>query len=65
MQNDPIVADVRRIREEIVREAGFDMHKLFERQKRVLKEWRSKQDRAGRLAVAETCATYGNSNSGQ
>ena len=69
--NDPIVAEVRRIREEIARECEFDMHKLFELQKRVYDEWKGKKVlapfhpewRAPKAAVvAEDHATYGKSN---
>ena len=41
--NDPIIAEVRRIREQIARECGFDMHKLFEMEKHVYDEWKGKK----------------------
>lgn len=40
--NDPIIAEVRRAREQIARECGLDIHKLFELQKHVYDEWKAK-----------------------
>ena len=41
--SDPIVTEVRQIREQIARECGFDMHKLFELQKRSCDQWNGKK----------------------
>ena len=68
--NDPIVEEVRRIREQIAKECDYDMHKLFELQKRVYDEWKGKKVttpfhpewRAPKAAaVAEGRASYGKS----
>lgn len=34
MWNDPIVEEVRRIRQEIFAECDYDLHKLFERERK-------------------------------
>jgi hypothetical protein len=49
--NDPIVTEVREIREQIARECEFDMHKLFELQKRSCDQWKGKKVTSEELAA--------------
>lgn len=42
MFRDPIVEEVRRAREEIFAECGYDLHRLMERYREVLKTWPGK-----------------------
>lgn len=42
MFKDPIVEEVRRAREEIFAECGYDLHKLLERDRQILKDWPGK-----------------------
>ena len=42
MRKDPIVEEVRRIREEIFAECDYDLNKLMERGREVLKHWKGK-----------------------
>lgn len=39
MCHDPIVAEVRRIREQIAAECGYDLRRLAERHRRIEEEW--------------------------
>jgi len=39
MVRDPIVEEVRRTRERIAAECGYDVHRLMLRQSRALKRW--------------------------
>jgi len=42
MWKDPIVAEVRAIREQIAAECGYDFHKAMERDKEILRHWKGK-----------------------
>ena len=42
MREDPIVAEVRAIRERIFAECDYDLHKLIERGRDILKTWPGK-----------------------
>jgi len=67
MRPDPIVAEVRKVREQIARDADFDMHKLFEMQRRAYEEWPGKKltyeqrqkELGSQAKVAEEKASYG------
>lgn len=73
MKPDPIVAEVRKVREQIARDADFDMHKLFEMQKRAYEEWpgrkltyeQRQKELASQAKVAEGKATYGEDGESQ
>ncbi len=39
MWNDSIVLKVRNVREQIAKDEDYDMHRLFERQKKVFDKW--------------------------
>ena len=66
---DPIVQEVRQIREKLAAECGFDLHRIALRQKRVLEQWKGKKvsydelisERRSVSKVAEGRATYGKS----
>jgi len=42
MWKDPIVEEVRAIRQEIAEECGYDLHRVLERDREVLKQWKGK-----------------------
>lgn len=42
MARDPIVEEVRRVRERIAAECGYDVHRLLLRQSRALKRWKGR-----------------------
>lgn len=39
MRNDSIVLKVRNVREQIAKDEDYDMHRLFERQKKIFDRW--------------------------
>lgn len=43
MNEDPIVSEVRRIREEIARECDYDIAKISARQRRFFPQWKGKK----------------------
>ena len=66
---DPIVEEVCAIRRKIAEECGYDLHRLFERQKKIFAEWGGKKVTApfhpewrapkATAAVAEERSEYG------
>ena len=42
MFKDPIVEEVRRIREELFAECDYDLHKLREKDRELMKRWKGK-----------------------
>ncbi len=42
MCDDPIVAEVRAARERLLAECGYDLHKVIEKSRRILKNWPGK-----------------------
>ena len=42
MWNDPIVAEVRAVRERIAAECDYDLHRMFERQREIVRRWEGK-----------------------
>lgn len=43
MNDDPIVAEVRRIREDLARECDFDIGKLLEKDREFFRQWKGKK----------------------
>ena len=66
MNDDPIVTEVRRIREQLARECDFDIGKLLEKDREFFRNWKGKKVtkpfhpewRAPRAAVAEEKPEY-------
>jgi len=42
MCDDPVVAEVRAARERLLAECGYDLHKVIEKSRRILKTWPGK-----------------------
>lgn len=42
MCDDPVVAEVRAARERLLAECGYDLHKVIERSRGILKNWPGK-----------------------
>lgn len=57
MWKDPIVAEVRAIREQIAAECNYDLHKLFEMQREVERTWQGtivrREDLPSKLPATE------------
>jgi hypothetical protein len=67
---DPIVGEVRKIRETLAAECGFDLHRIALRQKRVGERWKGKKvsyddlvSKRRPAAVAEGRREYGRNGS--
>ena len=43
MFKDPIVEEVRRAREELARECGYDLHKIMEKCQKTVQNWKGKK----------------------
>ena len=49
MWKDPVVEEVRAIREQIAAECDYDLHKLFEMQREIARKWKGRTARRGDL----------------
>jgi len=54
MWKDPIVEEVRAIREKLAAECGYDLHKMLERDREVLKHWQGKIARREELLKSKS-----------
>ena len=43
MNEDPIVAEVHKIREKLAKECGYDIAKMSERHRRIFRAWKGKK----------------------